>query len=156
VRFEHVDFATSRPADPARRVVHDSRRRNGRRRRAVGLGQVDAGALLYRFYDVAGGRITIDGQDMRACTQAALRAAIGIVPQDTVLFNDTIEYNIALRPPARRTTRSSQRRGSRRSTTSSRPAAGLRDTGRRARPQAVRRREAARRDRARILKDPRS
>ncbi|WP_306581875.1 ATP-binding cassette domain-containing protein, partial [Dokdonella sp.] len=54
-------------------------------------------------YDVSGGRITIDGQDIREVTQASLRAAIGIVPQDTVLFNDTIYYNIAYgRPTASR------------------------------------------------------
>jgi ATP-binding cassette subfamily B protein len=51
--------------------------------------------LLYRFYDAQGGRITIDGQDIRAVTQDSLRRAIGIVPQDTVLFNDTVAYNIA-------------------------------------------------------------
>ena len=50
---------------------------------------------MYRFYDPTGGRITIDGQDIAAVTQASLRGAIGIVPQDTVLFNDTIGYNIA-------------------------------------------------------------
>jgi ATP-binding cassette subfamily B protein len=49
---------------------------------------------LYRFYDVTGGQITIDGQDLRDVTQSSLRSAIGIVPQDTVLFNDTIGYNI--------------------------------------------------------------
>jgi ATP-binding cassette, subfamily B, heavy metal transporter len=59
--------------------------------------------LLYRFYEVSGGRITIDGQDLRSVTQASLRASIGIVPQDTVLFNDTVEYNIAYgRPGASR------------------------------------------------------
>src|SRR5450830_2167095 len=55
--------------------------------------------LPFRFYDVNGGSITIDGQDIRTVTQASLRAAIGIVPQDTVLFNDTIEYNIAYGKP---------------------------------------------------------
>src|SRR5262249_15816079 len=55
--------------------------------------------LLYRFYDVGSGRITVDGQDVRDVTQASLRALIGIVPQDTVLFNDTIEYNIAYGKP---------------------------------------------------------
>jgi len=49
---------------------------------------------LFRFYDVTGGRILIDGQDIRDVTQDSLRAAIGVVPQDTVLFNDTIRYNI--------------------------------------------------------------
>ena len=60
-----------------------------------GAGQSTLARLLYRFYDVGEGRITIDGQDIRAVTQASLRAAIGIVPQDTVLFNETIGYNIA-------------------------------------------------------------
>ncbi|MGZ3159616.1 MAG: ATP-binding cassette domain-containing protein, partial [Burkholderiaceae bacterium] len=55
--------------------------------------------LLFRFYDVNDGRITIDGQDLRDVTQISLRQAIGIVPQDTVLFNDTIEYNIAYGKP---------------------------------------------------------
>jgi len=55
--------------------------------------------LLYRFYDVGAGRISIDGQDIRDVQQASLRAAIGIVPQDTVLFNDSIEYNIAYGKP---------------------------------------------------------
>jgi ATP-binding cassette subfamily B protein len=59
--------------------------------------------LLFRFYDVNAGRILIDGQDIRKVTQASLRAAIGIVPQDTVLFNDNIYYNIAYgRPDATR------------------------------------------------------
>ncbi|AXJ95153.1 MULTISPECIES: ABC transporter ATP-binding protein/permease [unclassified Sphingomonas] len=60
-----------------------------------GAGKSTLARLLYRFYDIGGGRITIDGQDIRDVTQASLRAAIGIVPQDTVLFNDTIGYNIA-------------------------------------------------------------
>ncbi|MGE3773379.1 MAG: ABC transporter ATP-binding protein/permease [Gammaproteobacteria bacterium] len=59
-----------------------------------GSGKSTLARLLYRFYDVDAGRITIDGQDLRALTQASLRAAIAIVPQDTVLFNDSIEYNI--------------------------------------------------------------
>ena len=49
---------------------------------------------MFRLYDVSGGRILIDGQDIRNVTQASLRASIGMVPQDTVLFNDTIRYNI--------------------------------------------------------------
>ena len=60
----------------------------------TGAGKSTISRLLYRFYDVTGGRITIDGQDLRDVTQASLRAAIGMVPQDTVLFNDTIAYNI--------------------------------------------------------------
>ncbi len=60
-----------------------------------GSGKSTIARLLFRFFDVTGGRITIDGQDIRAVTQSTLRAAIGIVPQDTVLFNDTVGYNIA-------------------------------------------------------------
>ena len=62
---------------------------------AAGAGKSTIARLLYRFYDPQGGRVTIDGQDIRAVTQKSLRAAIGIVPQDTVLFNDSIGYNIA-------------------------------------------------------------
>jgi ATP-binding cassette, subfamily B, heavy metal transporter len=64
-----------------------------------GAGKSTLARLLYRFYDVNDGFIRIDGQDIRAVTQASLRAAIGIVPQDTVLFNDTVEYNIAYGQP---------------------------------------------------------
>ncbi len=60
----------------------------------TGAGKSTISRLLYRFYDVSEGRITIDGQDIRDVTQASLRAQIGMVPQDTVLFNDTIAYNI--------------------------------------------------------------
>ena len=68
-----------------------------------GSGKSTLARLLYRFYDVADGRITIDGQDLRALTQSSVRAAIGIVPQDTVLFNDTLYYNIQYgRPEADR------------------------------------------------------
>ncbi len=59
-----------------------------------GAGKSTISRILLRFYDVAGGRVTIDGQDLREVTQASVRAAIGVVPQDTVLFNDTILYNI--------------------------------------------------------------
>ncbi len=61
----------------------------------TGAGKSTLSRILYRFYDIHSGRVTIDGQDIRDVTQASLRAAIGIVPQDTVLFNDTIRYNIA-------------------------------------------------------------
>ncbi|WP_341910209.1 ABC transporter ATP-binding protein/permease [Ferrovibrio terrae] len=61
---------------------------------ASGAGKSTLSRLLYRFYDIQGGRITIDGQDIRDVTQLSLRQCIGIVPQDTVLFNDTILYNI--------------------------------------------------------------
>ncbi|MBR1331889.1 ABCB family ABC transporter ATP-binding protein/permease [Bradyrhizobium ottawaense] len=59
-----------------------------------GAGKSTISRLLFRLYDVSGGKILIDGQDIRAVTQASLRASIGMVPQDTVLFNDTIRYNI--------------------------------------------------------------
>ena len=60
----------------------------------TGAGKSTISRILYRFYDIQSGSVTIDGQDIRDVTQASLRAAIGIVPQDTVLFNDTIRYNI--------------------------------------------------------------
>lgn len=62
---------------------------------STGSGKSTIGRLLFRFYDVTGGALTIDGQDVRQVTQDSLHAAIGVVPQDTVLFNDTIRYNIA-------------------------------------------------------------
>ena len=66
---------------------------------ASGGGKSTVGRLLFRFYDVKGGAIRIDGQDLRAVTQESLHAAIGVVPQDTVLFNDTIRYNISYGRP---------------------------------------------------------
>tara|TARA_E500000075_G_C6945315_1_gene296722 strand:- start:306 stop:1202 length:897 start_codon:yes stop_codon:yes gene_type:complete len=60
-----------------------------------GSGKSTLGRLLFRFYDVSGGSVSIDGQDIRNVTQSSLHTAIGVVPQDTVLFNDTIFYNIA-------------------------------------------------------------
>ena len=69
----------------------------------TGSGKSTIGRLLFRFYDVTGGAIRIDGQDLREVTQHSLHAAIGVVPQDTVLFNDSIYYNIAYgRPDATR------------------------------------------------------
>ena len=65
----------------------------------TGAGKSTISRLLFRFYDVTQGRITIDGQDIRDVTQESLRATIGVVPQDTVLFNDTIRYNIAYGRP---------------------------------------------------------
>jgi ATP-binding cassette subfamily B protein len=62
---------------------------------STGAGKSTIGRLIFRFYDVTGGAIRIDGQDLRDVTQDSLHAAIGVVPQDTVLFNDTIGYNIA-------------------------------------------------------------
>jgi ATP-binding cassette subfamily B protein len=104
VRFEGVSFAY----DPARPILHDVSFEIPPGKTVAVVGASGAGKstlarLLYRFYDVTGGRITIDDQDMRNVTQASLRRAIGIVPQDTVLFNDTVEYNIAYgRPGASR------------------------------------------------------
>lgn len=66
---------------------------------ATGAGKSTVSRLIYRFFDVTGGAICIGGQDIRSVTQQSLRAAIGIVPQDTVLFNDTIRYNIAYGKP---------------------------------------------------------
>jgi ATP-binding cassette subfamily B protein len=104
VRFEGVGFAY----DPARPILHDLGFEIPAGKTVAVVGPSGAGKstlarLLFRFYDVGGGRITIDGQDIREVTQASLRAAIGIVPQDTVLFNDTVHYNIAYgRPGATR------------------------------------------------------
>ena len=100
VRFAHVNFSYEAkrqilfdvdfqiPAGTTTAVVGHS-----------GSGKSTLSRLLFRFYEVDGGSITIDGQDLRSITQDSLRAAIGIVPQDTVLFNDTIEYNIAYGKP---------------------------------------------------------
>jgi ATP-binding cassette, subfamily B, heavy metal transporter len=104
IRFEDVDFGY----DPRRQVLDGvTFEIPGGRTVAVvghsGSGKSTLARLLFRFYDVTGGRITIDGKDIRDVTQASLRAAIGIVPQDTVLFNDTIYYNIEYgRPGATR------------------------------------------------------
>jgi ABC-type transport system involved in Fe-S cluster assembly fused permease/ATPase subunit len=103
VRFERVSFSY----DPARQILDEVSFEIPAGKTVAVVGSSGAGKstlarLLYRFYDVDGrgaGRITIDGQDIRSVTQASLRAAIGIVPQDTVLFNDTVEYNIAYGRP---------------------------------------------------------
>jgi len=100
VRFEHVSFAY----DAARPILHDiSFEIPAGKKVAVvgpsGSGKSTLARLLYRFYDVDAGSISIDGQDLRGLTQASVRRAIGIVPQDTVLFNDTVAYNIAYGQP---------------------------------------------------------
>ncbi|WP_325170113.1 ABCB family ABC transporter ATP-binding protein/permease [Noviherbaspirillum pedocola] len=100
VRFSNVDFSYEKkrqilfgvdftiPAGSTTAVVGHS-----------GSGKSTLSRLLFRFYDVDAGTVTIDGQDLRDVTQTSLRRAIGIVPQDTVLFNDSIEYNIAYGRP---------------------------------------------------------
>ncbi|WP_296697440.1 ABCB family ABC transporter ATP-binding protein/permease [Thiocapsa sp. UBA6158] len=104
IRFEHVDFHYQHERAILRDV--DFRIAPGQTLAVVGhsgAGKSTLARLLFRFYDVTGGRILIDGQDLREVTQESLRAAIGIVPQDTVLFNDTIYYNLAYgRPEATR------------------------------------------------------
>ena len=100
VRFDHVSFAY----DPARPILHDiSFDIPAGKTVAVvgpsGSGKSTLARLLYRFYDVQQGGILVADQDIRTLTQASLRAAIGIVPQDTVLFNDTVQYNIAYGRP---------------------------------------------------------
>lgn len=104
IRFEDVSFAY----EPDRPILkHVSFEIPAGKTVAVvgpsGSGKSTLARLLYRFYDVQQGRITIGGEDIRAVQQASVRRAIGIVPQDTVLFNDTVEYNIAYgRPGATR------------------------------------------------------
>ena len=121
-----------------------------------GSGKSTLARLLYRFYDVERrAHHASTARTFATCTQASVRAAIGIVPQDTVLFNDTIEYNIAYgRPGATHDeiVAAAQARADPRLHRSA--AGGLRDAGRRARPEAVRRREAARGDRARDPQGP--
>jgi len=96
VKFDHVDFAY----EPARPILHDVSFEIPPGKTVAVVGPSGAGKstlarLLYRFYDVNSGAISIDGQDIRKVTQTSLRQNIGIVPQDTVLFNDTVAYNIA-------------------------------------------------------------
>jgi ATP-binding cassette subfamily B protein len=104
VRFQGVNFGY----EAARPILHDLSFEIPAGKTVAVVGPSGAGKstlarLLFRFYDVGSGCITIDGQDIRQVTQASLRQAVGIVPQDTVLFNDTVEYNIAYgRPGATR------------------------------------------------------
>ena len=100
IRFEHVSFGY----DARRQILFDLDFQVPAGHKVAVVGASGAGKstlsrLLFRFYDVSQGKILIDGQDLRDVTQISLRAAIGIVPQDTVLFNDTIYYNIAYGRP---------------------------------------------------------
>jgi ATP-binding cassette, subfamily B, heavy metal transporter len=105
VVFDNVTFGY----DPERVILRDVSLRVGPGERVAlvgpsGSGKSTIGRLLFRFYDVTGGAVRIDGQDLRDVTQDSLHGMIGVVPQDTVLFNDTILYNIAYgRPEASRT-----------------------------------------------------
>ena len=100
IRFERVNFSY----DAARPILHDVSFEVPAGKTVAVVGPSGAGKstlarLLFRFYDVSDGRILIGGQDIRRVTQASVRRAIGIVPQDTVLFNDTVAYNIAYGRP---------------------------------------------------------
>ena len=100
VRFDHVSFGY----DAGRLLLHDISFYIPAGQTVAVVGPSGAGKstlarLLFRFYDVSGGSIALAGQDIRQLTQASLRQAIGIVPQDTVLFNDTVAYNIAYGRP---------------------------------------------------------
>jgi len=100
IRFEHVSFAY----DPARPILHDVSFtvQPGQKVAIVGpsgAGKSTIARLLFRFYDITQGRILVNGQDIRAVSQDSLRSAIGIVPQDTVLFNESLYYNIAYAQP---------------------------------------------------------
>ncbi|MBN8284819.1 ABC transporter ATP-binding protein/permease [Zoogloea sp.] len=104
VHFDHVGFAY----EPSRQILHDVDFAIPAGKTVAVVGHSGSGKstlarLLFRFYDVQGGAVRINGQDIRGLTQDSLRAAIGIVPQDTVLFNDTLFYNIQYgRPEASR------------------------------------------------------
>jgi ATP-binding cassette subfamily B protein len=100
IKFDHVSFAY----DPERPILKDVSFEVPAGKMVAIVGPSGAGKstisrILFRFYEIAGGKVTIDGQNIADVTQRSLRAAIGMVPQDTVLFNDTIEYNIRYGKP---------------------------------------------------------
>jgi ATP-binding cassette subfamily B protein len=144
VRFENVTFSY----DPKRTILHDiSFEIPAGKTVAVvgpsGSGKSTLARLLFRFYDVQQGAIVIAGKNIKDVTQASVRQAIGIVPQDTVLFNDTVEYNIAYGRPCGTHSRLHQC-----------VAQGLRHHGGRARTEAVRGRKTARGHRPHPAQEP--
>ena len=150
VRFDNVQFAY----DPERPILKGLSFEVPAGKTVAIVGPSGAGKstisrLLFRLYDVSSGRILIDGQDIRNVTQTSLRASIGMVPQDTVLFNDTIRYNIrygrwdASDAEVEEAAQLAQIDGFIRIV-----AEGLRNPGWRAGPEIIGRRETARRDRA--------
>ncbi len=101
IRFSNVEFCY----EPERKILHDVSFEVPAGKTVAIVGPSGAGKstisrLLFRFYDITGGTIEIDGQEIRSVKQASLREAIGMVPQDTVLFNDTIAYNIRYGRPS--------------------------------------------------------
>ena len=149
IKFENVSFAY----DPDRPILKNVSFEVPAGKMVAIVGPSGAGKstisrILFRFYELRGGRVLIDGQNIRDVTQASLSAAIGMVPQDTVLFNDTIEYNIRYGKPDATVAevREAARLAQIDDFIMTLPQ-GYRRAGRRARPEALRRREAARGDR---------
>ncbi len=102
IEFDHVNFSY----DPARPILKDVSFKVPAGKTVAIVGPSGAGKstisrILFRFYDISAGRVLIDGQDIRDVSQASLRSALGMVPQDTILFNDTIRYNIHYGDPAK-------------------------------------------------------